>query len=82
MWGVDWSVKEEARGIKIMLKLVAESSKNVTTGERTPQFLKTLIAAYKCAPPKAAAEEDPGVHLPAFTPSPSPEREETAENLN
>lgn len=86
VWGVDLDARTEAKGIKIMLKLVSDSNKNMTTGTRTPQFLKTLITAYRSAPkPSGTAEDDPGVVLPAPTPSPrsslSPERE-PAENFN
>ena len=68
IWNLTYDIDVEAKGIKIMLKLVSDSNRNYKTGDRTQQWLKELIEAHRKAPKNS--KEDDTVLLPSPSPSP------------
>jgi hypothetical protein len=72
IWSLQYDVEQEAKGIKIMVKLVSDSARNLKDGKRTPEYMMALINNYKTAPKSNSSCDDETTPLPS--PSPSPRR--------
>jgi hypothetical protein len=78
IWSLKYDVEQEAKGIKIMLKLVSDSARNLKDGKRTADYMITLINNYKTAPKCNSSCDDDTTSMPLPSPSPSPRRDRPA----